>query len=193
MQAIEDGGENRFSKAIKRLRELVREASGQQQMAILEAGSSPKVLVPFTGDERALLRGIETLQVTDAAGDLEKAIRLGDSLLASRKGRSRIVVLTDRIAPEPIAGIKTPVQFLQLGEPHDNVGITRFAARPLLSSPQTFEILLSIKNFGRTATAGNVELSVDGTLLDVKPLHIEPGQESVLVFPSVPRLTRSSR
>ena len=71
--------------------------------------------------------------------------------------------------------------------------ITRFATRPLLASPQTSEVLLAIKNFGRATVSGNVEISFDGKLLDVKPFTLEPGQERFDVFPSVPRTTRNAR
>ena len=48
----------------------------------------------------------------------------------------------------------------------------------MLASPQTSEVLLAIKNFGRAPVSGNVEISFDGKLLDVKPFTLEPGKEN---------------
>ncbi len=194
MQAVESGTQTRFDRALAEARRLVREAGTGRQMALLAAGASPKVIVPFTGDERALLTGLESLAVTDAGGDLDASLALADSLLASRKGSARTVVLTDSDKNKSeIKNLKSEIIAIACGTAHDNVAITRFATRPMLASPQTSEVLLAVKNFGRAAVSGNVEISFDGKLLDVKPFTLEPGKERFDVFPSVPRSTRSAR
>lgn len=194
MQAVENGGQTRFDRALTEARRYVREAGPGRQLALLSAGASPSVIVPFTSDERALLTGLESLIPTDAGGELDASIALADSLLASRKGDARIVVLTDSEKEKSAAANpKSPVEFFACGTHRDNVAITRFSTRPLLTSPQTSEVLLTIKNFGRTAVSGNVEISFDGKLLDVKPFTLEPGKERFDVFASVPRATRSAR
>ncbi len=194
MQAVENGTQTRFDQALAEARKYVREAGPGRQLALLTAGASPNVIVPFTGDERALLKGLDSLAVTDAAGDLDASLALADSLLASRKGDARIVVLTDSEKEKSeIKNLKSEMSVVACGTARDNIAITRFATRPLLASPQTSEVLLAIKNFGRTAVSGNVEISFDGKLLDVKPFALEPGRERFDVFPSVPRTTRNAR
>ena len=194
MQAVESGTETRFTRALTEARKFAREAGPGRQLALLTAGASPNVIVPFTSDERALLQGLDSLAVTDAAGDLEASLALADSLLASRKGDARIVVLTDaeKIKSE-IRNQKSEMSFVACGSARDNIAITRFATRPLPASPQTSEVLLAIKNFGRATVSGNVEISFDGKLLDVKPFTLEPGKERFEVFASVPRPTRGGR
>ena len=192
MQAVENGNETRFARALREARRFAGEAGQGRQMAVLSAGASPNVVVPFTGDERALLKGLDSLAVTDATGDMNAALALADSLLASRKGSARIVVLTAEEKAES-KKLKAEISFVACGSAHDNVAITRFATRPMLASPQTSEVLLAIKNFGRVAVSGNVEIAFDGKRLDVKPFTLEPGKERLDIFPSVPRTTRGSR
>ena len=191
MQAVEGGG-TRFARALGEARRFVGEADQGRQMAVLSAGASPNVVVPFTGDERALLHGLDSLAVTDATGDLNAALALADSLLASRKGDSRVVVLTDSARDESQTS-KSQITFIPCGSAHDNIAITRFATRPMLTSPQTSEVLLAVRNFGSAPVSGNVEIAFDGKLLDVKPFTLEPGRERIDIFPSVPRTTRNSR
>ena len=194
MQAVEAGAETRFARAVKEARRYVREAGPGRQLALLSAGASPNVIVPFTGDERTLLKGLDSLAVSDATGSLDAALALADSLLASRKGDARTVVLTDsEPAKSETRSQKSEVSFIPVGTSHDNVAITRFATRPLLTSPGTSEVLLAIKNFGRATVSGNVEIAFDGKLLDVKPFTLDPGKERFDVFPSVPRTTRGAR
>src|SRR5207249_4617744 len=88
---------------------------------------------------------------------------------------------------------KTPLEFVASGSARDNLAITRFATRPLLTSPQTSEVLLEIANFGRASAKANVEMSFDGRLLDVKPLALEAGARTVQIFPTVPRPSSGAR
>ncbi len=193
MQTVESGTDTRFSRALIEARKFAREAGPGRQLALLTAGASPNVIVPFTSDERALLQGLDSLAVTDAAGDLEASLALADSLLASRKGGARIVLLTDSERGSQLSTLNSQLSVIPCGSARDNLAITRFATRPLPASPQTSEVLLAIKNFGRATVSGNVEIAFDGKLLDVKPFTLEPGKERFEVFASVPRPARSGR
>ena len=188
MQAVE-GGESRFERARKLAAGYARQASAQRQMAILSVNAASTVAAPFTDDEKPLVEALDTLAVTDAGGDLAAAVRLARDLLASRKGEKRIVVFTDRAPAENLP----EVEYVATGSSHDNVAITRLAARPLLNSPQTSEVLLELRNFGASTARGNVEISHDGRLLDVKPFEIAPGGRKLDIFPSVPRTGSSAR
>jgi hypothetical protein len=53
--------------------------------------------------------------------------------------------------------------------------------------------LLEVSNFSDAPVRGNVELSFDGTLLDVRPFAIAASGRKLDVFPSVPRARRASR
>ena len=186
MQAREDDGRTRFERAQEIAARLVREAGADREIALIAAGPVPTVLTPFTGDEKVLREAVQKLRPTDATGDLDAATRLASDLLASRRGDARTIVLTDR------DDAKNP-NVISVAAPHDNVAITRFATRPLPNSPQTSEVLLEVRNFGRTATSGNIELQYDGQLLDVKPFTLEPGGTRLDIFPSVPRPSRTAR
>ncbi len=193
MQATESDGQTRFAKARAAAAGVARQASSMRQMAVISVDAGPAVVTPFTDDEKVLRESVEKVAVTDASGDLAGALRLAEDLLAARKGERRIIVFTDRTPATSDPAPKSPVDYVTVGTARDNVAIIRFATRPLLTSPQTSEILLEVANFGRTAVKADVELAFDGRLLDVKPLSIEPGAHSVQVFPTVPRPTTNAR
>lgn len=193
MQAHE-GNETRLDLAKKLAANSLGQAAVNRQVALLTAGAAPTVVTPFTDDEKLLRANLAAIASTDATGDLHAAITLAERLLAAREGARRVVVFTapgDEKAKDET--LKTKVEFVPVGSAHDNVTITRFATRPLLSSPQTSEVLIEVANFGRVAAKTNLELSFDGKLLDVKPLTLEPGARSVQVFPTVPRTTVNTR
>lgn len=192
MEAIEPDGETRFAKATRGILASIRDASPGRQFALLTAGPQATVVLPFSGNERALRASVETLNPTDAGGALEPALDLAESLLATRQGTRQIILFTDRPLPETVTRHPSLV-VRSVGTPLDNAGITQFAARPLPASPSTSEILLEVRNFGRSELKTNLELRYDDRLLDVKPLTIEPGGKQTLIFPSVPRPAVNAR
>ena len=192
MQAVEPDGTKRFEKALRLARDYARQAGGQRQFALLTVGAKAAVAVPFTADEKPLLQGIDRATVTDAAGDLDGALALAESLLAARGGSRRIVVLTDRPAPSRAAGT-FPMTTHAVGSPLDNLAITRFATRPMPASPETSEVLLEVQNFGHAPAQTEVELAFDGRSIEVKPLALSAGERRLEIFTSVPRPARSAR
>jgi len=182
MQAVEPGGESRFAKALKLVRQtaaLAREGAG---VALLVARPAPEVISPFCTDPAALAERLAGLTATDAGGDLAPTLALARELARTAPGKCRILLITD--ASEPVRG---EVETVGVGSSLENVAITRFSARSQIASPQTADLLLEVANFGRSAVHGNVEISSDGTLLDVKPFELGPGARKTEVFPAVPR------
>ena len=197
MQAEEADGQTRFKLARDLAATLLREAATGHEVALIETGAAPRVRAPFSSDEQRLRQTLDQVAPTDASGDLEPAVRLAHDLLAARSGARRVVVITagDGLAlknPEAAAGAAS-VEMIAVGTPRDNVAITRFATRPLPNSPQTYEVLLELHNFGRVAVSGDVELHYDGQLLEVKPFALAAGARHLDVFSLVPRASRSAR
>jgi hypothetical protein len=87
----------------------------------------------------------------------------------------------------PTTNDRAPVEFAVVGKPRDNVAITRFATRENLADAETCEILLEVQNFSAAARQGNVELRLDGALLDVKPFALAPGEAKTELFAALPR------
>ncbi len=192
MQATEPDGRTRFDTALRLARDYAGQAGGGRNIALLTLAASPSVVVPFTDDPKLLGDALAKISPTDAAGDLAAAVSLADSLLAARKGSHRIVLLTagkTGALPKTAGAIVTHT----LGTTRDNVAITRFTARALPANPETSEVLLETQNFSAKPARTEIELSLDGRRIDVKPLALAPGERRLDVFASVPRPIRGMR
>jgi hypothetical protein len=190
MQATSPDGKARFEKALQAARGYVREASDQRQFAIIKMDAAAAVAVPFTGDEKPLLDTLENAQASDAAGDIDSALTLASSLLDARKGARRIILLSDR---PPAAEPRFPLTAHAFPATTENVAITRFATRQLPANPETSEVLLEVRNFGKSPIRTNVELSYDGKPLDVKSVDLASGATSISVFPALVKSARTAR
>jgi hypothetical protein len=203
MQATTPGEQSRFLQAQAAARKFARDAGPKREFALLTVAASPRVAVPFTDDEEALRQGLDALTPNDGTGDLSAALRLANSLLASRGGDRRIVIFSDREDPSAILAPAAPpaagalpapaIAWQTFGTPSANLAITRFATRPLPASPETSEALLEIQNFSAQAAQSELEISFDGRPLEVRQLTFLPGERKLEVFTSVPRPGRNAR
>ena len=190
MQATSPDGTVRFEKALAAARGYVREVNDARQFAIIKLDSAPSVAVPFTADEKPLLDSLANLQVSDATGDMDAALSLASSLLDARSGGRRIILFSDRA---PAAAPRFPLTIHAIPANTENVAVTRFATRPLPANPETSDVLLEVRNFGKSPVTTIVELSYDGKPLDVKPVQIPPGATILSVFPTLAKPSRTSR
>jgi hypothetical protein len=192
MQALEPDGSTRWHKAQRIARTLIGDAHPSRQFAIVAAGPRAAVALPFTGRERPLREALASLSPTDGGGELAPALRLAEDLAATRRGSRRIVLLTDH-PPSPAHKVGSGIEVRPVGTALDNVGILRFASRPLPASPQTSEVYLEVRNFSATSLSTQIELHYDERLLDVKPITIPAERSITLFFPSVPRPSATAR
>ena len=196
MQARTADGGTRFAQARRVAESYLNRASPRQPVALLAAESAPRVVVGLTGEERSLLTGLEDVHPADAGGRIEDAVRLAADLLAARPGGKRVVVVTDHALDLPQPAHDSPVQIethlipAASKGPRENVGLTRLTARPLPNSPETDEVLVEVENFGTRRQTGNVELSFEGQLLDVKPFDLAPGERRTDIYPALGSRTR---
>jgi len=190
MQALDAGGESRFSRFDAALAVARRNAAGAREggsLAILTGGDGMRVVSPFSTDPDRLRERLAALAPTDAGGDLGPALALAGELLAARPGDRRILVLTDD-APLPSPALPEGVRLerLAFGTPGDNTAITRFAARPEAASPQTAALLLEVANYGAQRSEGSIEITLGERLLDVRPFALAPGERRSELFPALP-------
>jgi Ca-activated chloride channel family protein len=185
MQARESGNETRFEKARRWVRSTARQAQAKTPIALITVGAADTVAVPFSSEATPIEELLERLEPSDAEGDLKRAVELAHTLLNTRRGQHRMILVTD--APQPaLSRLYPDLKVLSVGTPQDNVAITRLATRPLLNSAQTSEVLIELRNFGQTPVSGTLELTLDGRLLDAKPVELKSGERKLDVFPAVP-------
>ena len=182
------GGGTRFAAMRAVAESYLRRASARSPVALLVEDGGARVVAGLTDEEKTLLAGLESVKATDGGGRIEDAMTLAGELLAGRTGGKRIVVVTDRAVPLPpgVAAAEVETRVVGAGEkPRENVGINRLAARALPNSPETAEVFAEVENFGTQRRTGNVELSFEGRLVDVKPFDLAPGERHALVYPAL--------
>ncbi len=175
-----DVSPDRWTRALAQARRRVNALQFSDQCALILAEKPAIVLSGWTGSRRVLNQALD--RVKDAPKQLggegiKDAFILAHRLAAGRKDAG-IVVWSDGAWNEPpdaasLAGIETI--YIGTSDPV-NTGIVNFSARRSLTSPGDWIVAAQVERFGAPATEAELEITRNGQLLDVQPLHLEPGK-----------------
>ena len=190
MNALDAKQQTRLDQAKKELHALLTTTDVARQSAILTAGGHPQITVGFTDHLGTLRRGIESIRPTDHPSALVEAIELAMQLTSAEEDSS-ILVFTDGNSPglaplESVSiGYAPNVRFFPIGEPVDNIGITRFQPRRSLGDAVGYEVLVEAVNHGTEPVSARLEVELDDRVVDVVPLTLEPRQPHTTIVRDV--------
>jgi hypothetical protein len=176
MSATDDGAATRLQRAVKSAHRMVGSLRQHDTAAIVTAGGAPRVAVGATGDVRILREAIDEIEAADQPTRLADAVELARRLIADDEKRE-VIVLTDGAddATAELADAADVTLYGFAGET-PNVGITAFQVRRSFADATSFQVLVEVTNFGDETTECRLEIDLDGSLVDVVPLTLEPSE-----------------
>lgn len=183
---------SRFEQARAQALHLVSGLASNDGATIISAGMRTNVLAPMTTEKNVLRRALLNAHPEDTGNDLRDAIVLAGSLLRNQRN-PHIYVFSDGAVPalQDLSLGKVGLQFVKLGQGHDNLAITAMDARRGYSGSNKAEIFVAVSNFSSQARTVDLELSRNNDLMQVRPLQVpaagkdasgetQPGQASEL-------------
>jgi len=148
----------------------------RDELAIIAAGTQPKVFCGLTSHERTLLTAIDSIPKTDGPTRVKEAVELARRLLGDAK-QGQVIVYSDggfadteSIAADPL------VKLHPIGTNASNVGITQFQVRRSLLDPVGYEILVEVVNAADAAVECQLDLDLNDLPVDAVPLKLAAGQ-----------------
>ena len=154
----------------------------RDELAILSAGNQPQVQSGLTGHQSTLRSALKAIDPTDGPTRIAESVELARRLLADQP-RGRIVIVTDGVCPE-IESIRraNDVTIVAIGKKTGNAAITRFQARRSLLDPIGYQILAEVQNASDEIIETRFELDLEGNVIDVVPIKLQPGAKWTQVF-----------
>jgi hypothetical protein len=172
---------SRLAKARQEALELIKGLRALDEMAIVTAGTQPRVACGLTGHQKTLRESLENISPTDGPTKLAEAMALAHRLSAESEsdGReSRIVLITDGCA-EDAARLTAAenVRCIAIGGRTANVAITRFQVRRSTIDPIGYEILAEITNFSDEPSSDiRFSVALNDRPVDEVPLKLAPNE-----------------
>ncbi|MFH1742777.1 MAG: BatA and WFA domain-containing protein, partial [bacterium] len=174
---VREGETTRFEEAQQKSSSVVQGMSIGDTLMLVTVADRPDIVSSFTDSKKDLLEAIELLQPTHANTQFKTAFDLLEYLPPDE--RETYVYLVSDGAFEPVDftfPAHTRFAYLRVGMESDNVGITSFQVRPLLTSARDFEILMQVSNESEEERRVPVEVRIDNALVDAYELALESGQ-----------------
>lgn len=165
---------DRFSAAVEHVRKMVSGMKASDQLAIIEAGPTPRVVLSLSNDQTRIRRALDGLKVTHAPSDVGEALRLATALVGTTEG-GKIVLLSDGTFPaiEDFTPGKAELVYTQVGESGENVAVQALGVGESASGRQVF---VGLKNYGTKPASGTMTLTGDGNLVTSVRFQAEPGE-----------------
>lgn len=181
MQAS-DVASSRFERARQIAHRYIDGLRSRDEMAIVAAGTQPRVVCGLAGHQRTLRQTLDSLEPSDGPTSVGEAVELARRLISSAEN-GRVVVISDGCfeGATALAGAKD-VELVAVGARTPNVGLTRFQVRRSLLDPIGYEILAEVQNASDAPASCRLELDLAGDVIDVVPLNLKPGEVWVHVF-----------
>jgi hypothetical protein len=146
------------------------------EMAVIAAGTQPKVVCGLTNHERTLQTAIDGISRSEGPARVTEAVQLAKRLLADAP-RGQVLVFSDGGFADAAKLVSDSlVKLHPVGSAAANVGITQFQVRRSLADPIGYEILVEVQNASSEPAECRLDLDLDENPVDVVPLKLAAGQ-----------------
>ncbi len=178
-----DEAPSRFEKARAEALKWVNALAGSDQMVILQAGATTEVKQSATSEKAALRRALEACAPSHGPTRLVPALRMAESLVRDQRG-AEIHLFSDGAVPElrEFENKALPLIFHRVGVRGNNAGIIALDARANPENPRQRAVYVSTANFATNAVEGELELRLDGRLLETRAVKVPAGETTPQVF-----------
>lgn len=188
MQAT-DEKPSRFEKARAEALKWVDALRDGEQMMVLLAGATTEVKQSPTTDKAALRRALQSCAPTDAPTRLADALKTAGAFTFEKRGEETVTsgeihLFSDGAAPdlEEFSNKNLPLVYHRVGSERDNAGIVRLDARANPENAAQRAIFASIANYSTNATKLDVDLLLDGQLLETRPVDVGGTNTELVIF-----------
>ncbi len=173
---------SRLAKAKEEAHEIIKGLRARDEMAIVAAGTQPRVVCGLTGHQKTLRTFLDEIGPTEGPTKLAEAMALARRLAAGTEGggkECRIVVVTDGCAEEAAKlSAEENVRFITVGSRTANVGITRFQVRRSTIDPIGYEILAEVTNFSDEPSGDfRFTVTLNDNMAEIIPLKLAPNEK----------------
>ncbi len=191
MQAT-DEAPSRFEQARGEALKWVDSLKDTDEMVIVLAGATTEVKQSATSEKAALRRALQSCVCSDGPTRLVPALRMAESLVRDLDPRTgpEIHLFSDGAVPElsEFENKALPLIYHRVGKGANNLGLTALDVRANPEDARQRAIYASVANFSPESRQTDLELLLDGRLLETRPLTVSAGETSPQVF-----LARQSR
>ncbi|MEO6951013.1 MAG: VWA domain-containing protein [Polyangia bacterium] len=170
---------DRLSAAKQKALELMDRVSDADEVALVTSGGEPRLLSAPTRDHYSVRSRIVQLEGCACEGRLREAVNIAHALVTDPH---QISVFTDG---DEALDEAEEARVLSFGKAASNIGITLLGARAAPANPGRYDVLLEIRSFAATKAHAQLRVTVDGQLVQLDDVRLEPGERKIVALPTL--------
>jgi Ca-activated chloride channel homolog len=151
---------NRFEVAKSMVRSAIEASKPGDQIALIQAGSTPKVIFSLGNDPSKQKLALTDVQATDVEGRMEEALNLASAIVSSQSS-ARILVISDGCfnSVDNFSSGKAAVVYQPVGQRQENVG---FYALGCAKTAKGIQVYCGVRNYGLNSATPQIDVLADG-------------------------------
>lgn len=181
-----DESPSRFEKARAEALTWVDSLRDGDKMVVLQVAANTEVKQSETSEKSALRRAILACAPIDSPTRLAPALKMADSLVRDRGKESNpeIHLFSDGAVPDlnEFENKALPLIYHKVGTSANNIGITALDVKANPEDASQRAIYASVANFSTNEQQTDLELRLDGKLVETRPIKIAAGEVSPQMF-----------
>jgi hypothetical protein len=198
MSATDVNGDSRLEAAKRRVSDFIEQLESDMTAMIIAFDDQPDVAQEFTSNQRMLRDAVQRIEPSAKSTNIRGALELAASFAMEpyredadetspqqQREPTQLYILSDGRfrAVEDLSLDDFQAKFLPIGTlDADNLAITAFNARRNENRPEERQAFVQVANFSDDTQQPQVELLLDGRLIDAAELEIAPGSSSGAIF-----------
>lgn len=177
MQAV-DESPSRFEKARTEALKWVDSLEPTDQMVVLLAGANTEVKQSATSEKAALRRALQVCAPADSPTRLVPALKMAESLVRDRRS-AEIHLFSDGAVGDltEFENKALPLIYHKVGRRAENLGLTALDVRANPEDTTQRAVYVNVANVSSNTLTADLELLLDGQLINTVPLTV-PGQQT---------------
>jgi hypothetical protein len=180
-----DGDHTVMDTARARANEWLARLPAADRVMLLRADSLATPATAFEIDRQNIRRAIAASQAGSTALDINGAIAAARQALNNHGSIGEIVyigaarVRADQSMPPQVRNLRV----ITVPSPTENAGLKRISVKPSVTEPGTWDVLVSVRNYGSRRRALGVTMGFDGAPAGGERITLGPGADHDLQFP----------
>ena len=165
---------------------FVKALPANDRVMLVRADALPTPATQFETDRQLLQKAIDQTQPAASVLDIEQALDFAGQAQKLRAQRAGDIAFVGagRILSDSAVPLKVPsnVRMLGINGPVENVGIRKLGLRRSLTKPDTWEIFVAVKNYGKTVRQVPLLIGFGGAVIGTHSFTLQPGAEENATF-----------
>lgn len=165
---------SRFEAAVDQIEKLIGSSGASDQIALVEAGTVPRVVFSLTTDPAVMRDGLKSVRQSDTPSNMSEALQLANALVGESES-ARILLVSDGCfdAVDDFNQDKAELVFQPIGESEKNLAVQALGVKETADGKFVY---VGVKNYGLDPAKTGVTLSGDGKTFWTKSIEIGGGK-----------------